>query len=436
MSVATSPDPAAILKSRNYIPLLIIAALLGIPISVFAYFFLYAITRLQTILYTTIPGHVSSHMFTTWWPVVPLTLGGLIVGVIVTKLPGRGGEAPIGGFQTGGGTPKPSYLWSIGLAAIVSIGFGAVIGPEGPIIALGGGLAYVLATAVVKQLPQQAGRLIAASGSFAAISTLLGSPLSGAFLLLEASDMGGLLMEVALLPGILAAGVGYLIFVGLDSLTGFGLFNLTIPNLPPFGSPTFGQILWAVCIGLAAPILVYAIKYTAARWNELLQKQVVLFTALGGLLTGLLAVVFASVTGHNSMYILFSGQNQLPEFVRNAATFSTGALLLILLLKSVAYAVALVSFRGGPTFPAIFLGAVIGALIAHVFGLVLIAGLAIGIGAMTAAMLRLPLTAILLSTLLLGADGIRVMPLSIIAVVIAYVFGSRMSTVQVSDHAT
>jgi hypothetical protein len=40
---------------------------------------------------------------------------------------------------------------------------------------------------------------------------------------------------------------------------------------------------------------------------------------------------------------------------------------------------------------------------------------------MTAAMLRLPLSAVLLTTLFLGSDGFPVMPLTIVAVVVAYV---------------
>ena len=32
------------------------------------------------------------------------------------------------------------------------------------------------------------------------------------------------MLEIVLLPGLLAAGIGSLIFVGLDNLTGFGLF--------------------------------------------------------------------------------------------------------------------------------------------------------------------------------------------------------------------
>jgi hypothetical protein len=45
--------------------------------------------------------------------------------------------------------------------------------------------------------------------------------------------------------------------------------------------------------------------------------------------------------------------------------------------------------------------------------------IAMGIGALCAVMLRLPLTSVLLATLLLSSDGLQVMPLAIVAVVVA-----------------
>ena len=46
---------------------------------------------------------------------------------------------------------------------------------------------------------------------------------------------------------------------------------------------------------------------------------------------------------------------------------------------------------------------------------------------MTTVMLRLPLTSVSLATLLLGADGVAVMPLVIVAVVVAYVASARLA---------
>jgi hypothetical protein len=63
----------------------------------------------------------------------------------------------------------------------------------------------------------------------------------------------------------------------------------------------------------------------------------------------------------------------------------------------------------------------------HLPGLPMVAGVAMGIGAMSAVMLTLPLTSVLLATLLLGSDGPAVTPLVIVAVVVAYVATARIS---------
>jgi H+/Cl- antiporter ClcA len=54
--------------------------------------------------------------------------------------------------------------------------------------------------------------VVGAAGSFAAISTLFGSPILGAFLLMEATGLGGTMLELVLIPGLLASGIGWLIF--------------------------------------------------------------------------------------------------------------------------------------------------------------------------------------------------------------------------------
>jgi hypothetical protein len=57
----------------------------------------------------------------------------------------------------------------------------------------------------------------------------------------------------------------------------------------------------------------------------------------------------------------------------------------------------------------------------------MIAGAAMGIGAMTAGMLQLPMTAVLLTTLFLGTDGITTMPLVIVAVVVSFVLSKQLA---------
>jgi chloride channel protein, CIC family len=148
---------------------------------------------------------------------------------------------------------------------------------------------------------------------------------------------------------------------------------------------------------------------------------------LAGVAVAVLAIIYAEATGKATSDVLFSGQNQLDPLLTHAASYSVGALVLLLVCKGLAYGVSLSSFRGGPTFPAMFIGAAGGMALSHLPGLPLIAGVAMGIGAMCVVMLTLPLTSVLLATLLLASDGLAVMPLVIVAVVVAHVAAAHLA---------
>ena len=120
------------------------------------------------------------------------------------------------------------------LASLATLAFGAVLGPEAPLIAMGSGLGVLAVRLAARDSPPMVAVVMSTTGSFAAVSALFGSPLLGAFLLLEAAGIGGPMLGLVLVPGLLAAGLGALVFLGLDSLTGFGTLSLTIPGLPPF----------------------------------------------------------------------------------------------------------------------------------------------------------------------------------------------------------
>lgn len=408
------------MRSRAYLRLLVFAVLLGVPIAAVAFGFLKLTTLLQEWTFTDLPHGVGLSTVPAWWPLVPLSIAGLVVGLVVAYLPGGGGESPADGFRAGKGPAQPSALTGILLAALASVGLGVVIGPEAPLIALGGGLAYLAVRLTKRELPAQAIAVVAATGSFAAISTLLGTPLAGAFLLLEATGVGGAMATAVLLPGLLGAGVGALIFTGLDSLTGFGTFSLAVPNLPHAGTPTGAELGWAVAVGLVAAPVVAGLRWLALIVRDRLNVPTVPVTLLCALAVAGLAIAYAEATGHRASDVLFSGQNTLPVLLTKADTYTVGALLLLLLCKGIAYSLSLGRFRGGPTFPAMFLGAAGGVALSHLPGLPLVPAAAMGIGAMTAAMLRLPMTAVLLTTLFLGSDGFPVIPLTIIAAVLAY----------------
>jgi H+/Cl- antiporter ClcA len=94
---------------------------------------------------------------------------------------------------------------------------------------------------------------------------------------------------------------------------------------------------------------------------------------------------------------------------------------MLIACKALAYGLSLSAFRGGPVFPSMFIGAALGIAASGLPGMDLAPAIGMGIGAMCAAMLRLPLTSTLLAVLLLGADGLSVTPEVIVAVVVAFV---------------
>ena len=418
-------DPAALLRSRAYLQLLVLAAILGVPISAAVYGFLALASYLQKEVYDHLPHGLGFASTPVWWPLPMLLAGAVLAALAIQYLPGRGGPSPAGGFHMHG-APAPAELPGVILAALATQTFGMVLGPEMPSILLGSGLVLLVIRMARRNLPDQGTRVLAASGSFAGINALLGNPLVGAFLLMEASGLGGPMLILVLLPGLLAAGVGTLIFIGLDNWTGLGTFSLAVPGLPHLGGITVGEFGWAVVIGLAAVPVGAGIQWLGRFLHPYAERRTLLLLPLAGLVVGGLAVLYAEATGQSSSDVLFSGQEALPHLIEHASSYTVGALLLVMVCKGLAYGVSLGNFRGGPVFPAMFIGAAGGVAMSHLPGLPVVAGVAMGIGAMSVVMLTLPLTSVLLACLLLSSDGIMVMPLVIVSVVVAYVTAARL----------
>ncbi len=421
-----APDPQALLRSSSYLKLLVLAALLGVPVSALAYLFLVIVDKLQTAVFTDLPKTLGFDSAPVWWPLPLLAIGGVLCGLAIKYLPGTGGHSPADGFKTTGPLP-PIHLPGVVLAAMATLVFGAVLGPEAPLIAIGSGLGVLAVQLAARDAPPTAAAVMSATGSFAAISSLLGSPLVGAFLLLEASGLGGPMLGLVLVPGLLAAGIGTLIFLGLDSISGLGTFTLAVNGLPTFDHLTVADFGYALAIGVVAPFLGRGITLLAIAVRSRVEPRMLLLMPVLGLLIGGLAIGFGEATDKPASDVLFSGQSALPDLISNASEWSVGALLLVIVCKGLAYALSLSSFRGGPVFPSLYIGAAVGIAASHLPGLDVIPAAAMGIGAMCAVMLSLPLTATLLAALLMGSDGIQVMPVVIVAVVVAYVVTARIT---------
>jgi H+/Cl- antiporter ClcA len=428
---AASPpglDPVAVMRSRPYLAALLLAAILGAPVSAVAYGFLALVAAVQRFVFEGLPNQVLGGPAPAWWPVPWLVLCGLLTALTIRYLPGTGGHSPAYGFKTGGGPPTGRELVGIALAALTALSLGAVLGPEAPLIAIGGGLGALTVRLVKKDAPPMALTIMASAGSFAAISTLLGSPVLGAFLIMEAAGVGGVTLSLVALPGLLASGIGALVFVGLDGWTGLGTFSLALTSVPPAVPPTLATLGWAVIMGAVGALVGWSIRWVGLSLRPVVHLNRVLVTSALGLLIGITAMAYQLITGRSFTQVLFSGQDALPQLVEHAADYSIGVLVLLIAGKTFVYGLSLSAFRGGPVFPSMFIGAALGLAASGLPGMDPAAAIGMGIGAMCAAMLRLPLTSTLLATLLLGVDGVAVTPQVVVAVVVAFVITNVLPT--------
>ena len=154
-----------------------------------------------------------------------------------------------------------------------------------------------------------------------------------------------------------------------------------------------------------------------------------------GLVAGSCAALYAVLTDHSPAEVAMSGQATLPELATHPGDWSATALVLLLICKGLAYAVCIGAFRGGSVFPAVFMGAASGVLASMWFpGIGAVDGLAIGMAA-GAAVIGLPITSVLLVTLLLGDAATDLMPAIILAAVTALVLNEMLTTRRLTPNA-
>ena len=129
-----------------------LAAVVGVPVAGVAYFFLAFVSQAQHVVFVGLPQGLGLGSAPWWWPVPPLMLSGLLVGLTLRYLPGTAGHKPAEGFKAGGPT-DPRDLPGIVVAALATLCLGAVLGPEAPLIAIGSGLGALAVRLVRKDAP-------------------------------------------------------------------------------------------------------------------------------------------------------------------------------------------------------------------------------------------------------------------------------------------
>ncbi len=283
------------------------------------------------------------------WLVILLApvVGGLIVGLILERfVPGRRalGVADVIEARALGDCKINSGhgLWSA-LIAVVSLGFGASAGREGPVVHLGATIASWLEDKFA--FSQTTRRTLLACGVAAAVSASFNAPIAGVLFAHEV-----ILAHYALrafVPIVMASVAGAIITrIHFGNFPAFVVPEHQITSYLEF--PAFA-LLGVTCALVAVLFELSVMTTERAAWR--IKMPLWLRPVVGGFAVGVIAVFFPQVLGVGYDATDMALKNQWPLFV----------LLLLIVAKTVATAITLASRFGGGVFsPALYLGAMTG----------------------------------------------------------------------------
>ena len=130
-AAATPTDATALLRTKNYRVLLVLAAVIGVLVSLASWGYLELIHYIQQWVYKDLPSALSLAPVPSWWPLPVLAVSAFPIAFAIAKLPGGGGHKPAEGLKAGPPT-QPIELTgrAAGLHRLHRPGHGAR--PRGP----------------------------------------------------------------------------------------------------------------------------------------------------------------------------------------------------------------------------------------------------------------------------------------------------------------
>ena len=328
-----------------------------------------------------------------WRVVLVPTIGGLLVGLLVERLPGKRYHGIADVMEAcalnSARMPVRSGV-AAALAAGVSLGVGAPLGREGPAVHIGASIAAWMAERL--GLDHRQSLALLGCGAAAAVAVSFGAPVAAVIFALEV--IVGFYTLRVFAPIVIAT---VLAMVVRHLLAGEAP---TFP-IPQEGLATLWELVPCALLGIAgalvAKLLIAATGRVDDAWNRL-AAPVWLRPAGAGLVLGIVAVQLPLVTsiGFEATFAALRGE------------LAPTLLALLLAVKLGAVALALGSgFAGGVFGPAIYLGAMLGGVGWHIASLLppVLAGelagqgvwAAIGMAAVASALLGAPISTILIT---------------------------------------
>ncbi len=399
--MTVEPDPG--LKTRYYL-LMVYAALFGVLASVLTagYITLYnlGVNFFQQVSLSVFNVNI--------WPLVLLTGAGVIVGLVVKFLGQRGGLGVAQQQYAKMGRLKPRDLPSILLQGFTALWSGAAVGPEGPLVFLTGGVGTFFSDRL--KLQKDDVQVLVYSSIAGAFGGFFGSPVVGAIGAIEYMFIKELDLYRHLIPGLLAAAVGWAVYYALLQTSYLGIYDF-----PNYDAPRLVDLWWAFLVGVIAGVvgimfkLIFGILHLAF---SRLKKRPILLAITGGVVIGLIGS-FLPLT-------LYSGQESLLQIIHNPAAFGVGLLLLLLLVKALLTSTSFATgFEGGPIFPSLFIGGTLGLALTKILTFIPEGvGVTAGMAGVASAIFPMPLTMILLLGFMGGQTDL--LPIIVIGAVIGF----------------
>lgn len=287
--------------------------------------------------------------------VIVMTLLATVIVALVGRRPFDLGEAEAEFDNTG--RIEYRHVLSGALFSLTSLWSGAAIGPEAALTDINGGIG----TWVAERLKLEPAHVqtMAYSGVAGAFAAFFGAAPVGALLAAELISPKSLnISRTRIVAGLGAGATGYVVY----SMLG-GQKVPIIFDFPAITSLRLSDLALAAVLGAAGSMI--GLAYGGALMKTRLATQQLRNRPwLAGLVGGAVTTAAAIL----SPYLLFSGQEQTPEVISNAA--SIGVLLLIILgvakLALSAWSISTAYF-GGPIFPAMFAGTCFGLALNLVF---------------------------------------------------------------------
>lgn len=307
--------------------------------------------------------------------------------------------------------------------SLVSLGFGAALGPEAALMAVIGGLGSWVARVI--DLDTSERREVPFVGVAAALGALFGGA-GAAALTLDPRDSGladarrGRLLR--LVPGLVAAAAGLLVYRHLGVHERY--FDLGIAG-EPVAAVDLAWAMVAIAAGVAAGALFVSGSRVTERLTAGLRGRPVLQSVVGGL-------VLAALASWSGL-VLFSGHEGVEALVHDDGGYTAGFLVLVAVAKLVAAALLLATgWKGGRFFPAMFAGAALGlALSQSLGGVSELVGVAAGMTAVVGLLLGRPVLTALFMVWFFPLDA---WPVVVLAAVVAGLAG-RVLTARLTSQA-